>query len=179
MEESPLKKLVLANRDFHSGYLTKALSYDQIQITINKIVNRLKKEIKNGLEFNAIACCGVSGTILAGAIAAKLGVDIVVVRKEAGGPHSSWHVEGRYGDVQYVILDDLIESGSTIRYIIDEIQKENEKLNFYNSIVPEKKISVCKAIVLYDDGVFSTSKDFYFLYDESDETTQIKGFRII
>ncbi len=168
-----LQKLIEENRDFRSDYLSNVLSYDKIPTTINEIIYRLKKEIKNGLEFNSIACCGISGSILAGAIAAKLGVDVVVVRKpndsngQIGGSHSSWRVEGRYGNVQYIIIDDFIDSGGTIRYIIDEIKRENNK--FKNN-----SISCCKGVVLYNPS-YKKSRESVFFYEKK----EIRVFNII
>lgn len=74
-------------------------------------------------QFDAIACTGLSGTLIAPIIAYHLSKPLIVVRKSnKESPHSGRLVEGA-DCVKYLILDDVISSGTTIRNIIANIKQ--------------------------------------------------------
>lgn len=80
---------------------------------------------KQNLYFDAIACCGTSGLMVAPNVAHLLKKNIIVVRKQIDG-YSDFMVEGA-NTHQYIILDDLVCSGSTIRHIIKTIKKDTPR----------------------------------------------------
>lgn len=87
--------------------------------------------------FDAIACRGLSGALVASIVAAKLDKPLVVVRKKIEGTHSSYGIEqGVAGPFRYVIVDDLIDKGGTVRAIIEKIKEREED-------------AVCVGIILY------------------------------
>ena len=77
---------------------------------------------KLDLEYTAIACCGASGMLVVPQIAELLKKNIILVRKDTGG-YSEFIVEGTPAK-NYIIVDDLICSGNTIKYIINSIKNE-------------------------------------------------------
>lgn len=82
------------------------------------------RKIKN--DFDAIACCGTSGLIVVPQIAEILDKHILIIRKDCScgsRPYSTFIVEG-VPPRKYVIIDDLICSGTTIRYIMQQIKEE-------------------------------------------------------
>jgi len=72
--------------------------------------------------FDSIACCGVSGLMVVPQIAELLNKNIVVVRK-GERCYSEFRTEG-VAPFQYIILDDLICSGGTVRHIKKVIKDE-------------------------------------------------------
>lgn len=95
----------------------------------------LKKEIAlavkslKDLQFKSIAFRGVSGALVAPAVAVRLKKGLILVRKGSkDSQHSTYRVEGHrlIGPQKYVIIDDFPSSGDTIRKIIKEI---SENLN--------------------------------------------------
>lgn len=72
--------------------------------------------------FDSIACCGISGLMVVPQIAELLNKHIVIVRK-AEKCYSEFRTEG-VAPFRYVILDDLICSGSTVRHIKKTIAEE-------------------------------------------------------
>lgn len=72
--------------------------------------------------FDSIACCGVSGLMVVPQIAEILNKNIVVVRK-GEKCYSEFRTEGA-APFQYIILDDLICSGSTVKHIKRVIKDE-------------------------------------------------------
>jgi len=75
-------------------------------------------------EFDAIAFRGLSGALLAPIVALQMGKTLIAVRK-GESTHSSRDVEGDYGARRYVIIDDIVSSGDTVRAIIADIKTEN------------------------------------------------------
>jgi|TARA_B100001094_G_scaffold158506_1_gene153425 adenine/guanine phosphoribosyltransferase-like PRPP-binding protein len=72
--------------------------------------------------YDAIACCGTSGLMVVPQIAELLKKNIIVVRKNTDG-YSDFMVEGA-STRQYIIIDDLVCSGGTVKHIIKNIKEE-------------------------------------------------------
>ena len=86
--------------------------------------------------FDSIVCCGTSGLLVAPQIAEILDKPIVVVRKDIdpdGFPqkcYSDFGVEGVVPN-RYIIVDDFICTGNTIRYIMDSISEDSPSSRCY------------------------------------------------
>ena len=76
--------------------------------------------------FDSIACCGVSGLVVVPQIAELLDKHIVVVRKPDEERYSDFYVEG-VSPFRYIIVDDLICSGNTLKWIRQAIHEDNPK----------------------------------------------------
>jgi len=90
----------------------------------NKIIIRAicdLRKIQN--TFDSIACCGTSGLMVVPQIAELLNKHIIVVRKKGEKCYSEFVTEG-VAPYQYIIIDDLICSGSTVRHIKKAIKDE-------------------------------------------------------
>jgi adenine/guanine phosphoribosyltransferase-like PRPP-binding protein len=68
------------------------------------------------LEFDAIACRGLSCLLIAPIVAMRLNKTLIIIRK-GEKTHSTRVLEGDHGAKQYLILDDFIDSGDTVREI--------------------------------------------------------------
>ena len=101
-------------------HLDPVLNPTHIAATVKKMVTVLRKRIKKGDDFDAIAVRGLSGTLIAPVLALKLKKTLLVVRK-GEDCHSSQTVEGDYGARSYVIVDDFVSSGRTVRAITEEL----------------------------------------------------------
>jgi orotate phosphoribosyltransferase len=86
---------------------------------IIKAVCDLRK-IKN--EFDSIACCGISGLMVVPQIAELLNKNILIIRKNEKR-YSEFRTEG-VAPLHYVVIDDLICSGTTINHITSIIKDE-------------------------------------------------------
>jgi adenine/guanine phosphoribosyltransferase-like PRPP-binding protein len=78
---------------------------------------RLSVEALKNHKFDTIAFSGMSGAILAPAVALKMNKALALVRKMADSSHSKSRVEGNCAVNKYVIIDDFIETGATRDYI--------------------------------------------------------------
>lgn len=72
--------------------------------------------------FDSIACCGTSGLMVVPQIAELLDKHIVVVRKNERS-YSDFKIEG-VSPYRYIIIDDLVCSGRTVRHIKNNIKAE-------------------------------------------------------
>lgn len=82
----------------------------------NKIIIKAVCDLRKIADsFDSIACCGVSGLMVVPQIAELLNKNIVVVRK-GEKCYSEFLTEGA-APFRYIILDDLICSGGTVRHI--------------------------------------------------------------
>lgn len=103
------------------------------------MVTRIE-EIQRLTGVTALAACGNSGLPLVGAIAALMRMPFYAVRKGRDPGHDSRKVNGftPLGGCSYLIIDDLISSGTTVKKIYSTIR----------SVAPEAKPG---GILLYTD----------------------------
>jgi adenine/guanine phosphoribosyltransferase-like PRPP-binding protein len=76
--------------------------------------------------FDSIACCGVSGLMVVPQVAELLNKHIVIIRKKDEQCYSEFSIEG-VSPFRYIILDDLICSGNTVRRIQRTISSEHPR----------------------------------------------------
>jgi adenine/guanine phosphoribosyltransferase-like PRPP-binding protein len=82
----------------------------------NKIIIKAVCDLRKISDsFDSIACCGVSGLMVVPQIAELLNKNIIVVRK-GERCYSEFRTEG-VAPFRYIILDDLICSGGTVKHI--------------------------------------------------------------
>jgi len=103
-------------------HLVPMLNPKQARYTVKQVIKMIRTM---GLRFDAIACRGVSGLLIAPGVALRLNKTLLKVRKKKEEAHSSFLVEGDRGAKRYIILDDFIESGDTVKEIAKAIHKVN------------------------------------------------------
>ncbi len=99
-----------------SGYFDSAVR------DVYRLVTEAKDNLKNH-RFDAIACQGVSGLILAPILAWELDVRLIIVRKTLSGSHASSMIEGEvaYGD-RILFVDDFTSGYNTYGRVRDQIK---------------------------------------------------------
>lgn len=90
------------------------------------IIEAYTKLQKLDFWFDAIACCGTSGLVIVPQLAELLKKNIIVIRKSNDNGYSDFIVEGA-NTTQYIIVDDLICSGGTVKHIIKSIRQETPR----------------------------------------------------
>lgn len=133
------------------SYLYDYISTSGYDRTVKSIVENLK-----GVKFDAIVVTGVSGLLFGPTVAYKLGKKLVIVRKQNDSSHSSERIEGEfsYGD-KFVILDDLVESASTVLKILEAV--DSSRLN-----------TMFVGIYLYSGGYFTDTTNCWWFYKIGD-----------
>lgn len=100
-------------------YLHEAFDRRSRTSTINWVTRQLAH-----IDCDAIVFCGVSGALVAPTVAHLTGKSIIVVRKESELCHSSMKIESSNTRCsKYVIVDDFIATGTTVRFIIEQMLK--------------------------------------------------------
>lgn len=105
--------------DLITSYLRSSLNSLDRKNVIKKLITNIKRA---KLIFDAVAFTGMSGALIAPDIADKLKKQLILVRKK-DKKHSCYDVEGYYGGSKYIIIDDGISSGDTIKYIKKQIKE--------------------------------------------------------
>lgn len=90
----------------------------------NKIIIKTVCDLRKiSDQFDSIVCCGTSGLLVVPQIAEILDKHIVIVRKPSDKRYSVFDMEGVV-PYRYVIVDDLVCSGNTIKLIKNTIHEE-------------------------------------------------------
>lgn len=140
---------------FHPGYEEAVFRPDKFKKLVKQMAEGLDR-LKNITPFQALAASGQSGFMLIGALSYEIGVPIITVRKTNEEATTMERVSGYLGADSYVIVDDLIGSGRTIKHIVDSIEHRRIKINGdeYNRMWKVKDVAgklKPAAIVLYND----------------------------
>ena len=102
-----------------SSHTCHVLNHKERNKIIIKAVCDLRKVADS---FDSIACCGVSGLLVVAQVAELLNKNIIVVRK-GEKCYSEFRTEG-VAPFRYIILDDLICSGGTVKHIKRVLKEE-------------------------------------------------------
>ena len=118
-----------------------------------KAVVKLRRKLK----FQCLAATGNSGVLLAGAVSYKLGIPLLIVRKKGDDCHDSLRVNGyrTNGQCRYLIVDDLIASGDTVRRImklVDDGHKYDMENRSWDTTIHDNEPPVCAGILLYSSN---------------------------
>ena len=113
-----------------SSYLKKVFDHNEAKKYINFISKKIK-EINNNTKkedrINAIAFSGNSGAGIAFPVSYKTGLPLICIRKSNEACHGQLieasPLLGKWDHLNYIIIDDLICSGSTIRRIVTAIKE--------------------------------------------------------
>lgn len=124
-----------------SCYLEKVMDPQNLP----KVVRRFACVVrKSKIEFEAIAFRGMSGALVAPMLAHHMKKGLLVVRKPSEQSHGA-KVEGMIDAERYIIVDDFISSGKTVK----EIQ---ETIHHYRKAINEPVSAKCVGIFLYGRG---------------------------
>lgn len=110
---------------------------------------RNAKETLKGVDFNTVACRGVSGMAFAPVLAYAMKKRLIIVRKTIMGSHAYSMIEGAFlpGD-RYICVDDFRSSGQTVGLTIANIRRHASHYS------PEYA-----GTYLYNDDKFTTNYD--------------------
>ncbi len=95
----------------------------------NKVIFSAIDRLRNiDKQFDTIACCGTSGLLVVPQISEILKKNILVIRKKHEKRYSPFEYEGVVPK-NYIIIDDLICSGQTVKHILNTISRECSRSN--------------------------------------------------
>lgn len=131
--------------EISTDYLRKVYSVEDFARMIPAAVKKIKAFRKKH-PFDAIAFTGTSGAAAAFTLSYKLKIPVINVRKGKTGSHYYRDLEGCINAKKYLIVDDFIESGTTMNRIIRTI-KDNIK-------------AAPVGIFLYSDASYMTRQSY-------------------
>lgn len=105
------------------NYTSQIFDPRQFQDLVNNMSRKiLQLQVK--LKLNCIAATGNSGLLLAGAVGFQTKLPFFAVRKKSDSSHDPKMVNGFIPKLgaRYLIIDDLIDTGLTIRRIVRRMQ---------------------------------------------------------
>lgn len=106
----------------HPAYTSPVFSAD-FQKTVDKTINKLN-QMKALHSFDAIAGTGLSSIPLIGAVSAITGIKMLLTRKPSDKTHDNHKANGYLGCERYVVIDDLIDSGATLKGVCSAINHQ-------------------------------------------------------
>jgi len=104
-------------------YTKQVFVHKSLKALVKKVLPKVRS-LKRSLKFNALAVRGHSGIIVGTVLSYQTGIPLLVVRKPGESRHDSLHVNGNIpNECRYLIVDDLISTGSTIRFISNKLKE--------------------------------------------------------
>ncbi len=110
------------NDDIVTNYLRDVYNVGTFELTVVTAKQKLEKFMQIE-SFDAIAFTGNSGAALAYPLSYLLRIPLICVRKSIKSSHFKGLVEGCYGANRYIIIDDFVATGSTIKKIQKAVKK--------------------------------------------------------
>ena len=96
--------------------------------TSKLVIKHLIRMIKiTGVKFDTIVFMGISGSLVAPIVAQKMNKHLLVARKLGENNHSCMRLEGHIDSHKFIIIDDLISTGDTIKAIFEAIDESVKK----------------------------------------------------
>lgn len=142
------KKKALPDYRIGSSYGWTTYSVDDWTRRLQRIAVKIEL-LQETHKIDALALRGSSGMMAGAVLSVALQMPVIYVRKPGeyahGGPVES---NSREPIKSYLIVDDFIDSGSTIREIVDAIDRDAEE---ERSVAPK-----CVGVLLYNDYSITT-----------------------
>lgn len=101
-----------------TDYLRRVLEPVSFKKTLKALVKRLDK-YKD--DFDTIVFRGMSGALIGPALAVEMNKQMLLIRKDKQC-HSAYLCEGNHDLEKYIVVDDLVCTGDTMRAINKEVQ---------------------------------------------------------
>jgi len=124
------------------SYFSKALTYSN---------RKLLSEFRAGtadVSFDTIVGTGLSGTVYVSRVAPTVGSKFAIVRKpDDQSTHSCYRIEGSVG-LEYIIADDFVYSGRTVRRVIERMREEYPWSKFMGVWTYEAQVFKSRAYIL-------------------------------
>jgi orotate phosphoribosyltransferase len=120
-KKKPAKKTTKIRHEIQTSYLGRVYGQGFLKL-VPAAVARLKA-FRRKHPFDALAFTGSSGAALAFPLSYLMKLPLIHVRKSDKN-HYGGSIEGTVSSKRYVIVDDFIASGTTVRRILKAIKKE-------------------------------------------------------
>ena len=126
---------------FHTGYFDKALN------NLDQVVEAASEDLMKVANVDTLVGTGFSGAVVVPYLAARLGLNFVLVRKPGDDSHHGRDcLVGNLGE-RWVFVDDFISSGATRRRVVAKVREQATERGFLTQYIGD---------YLYRDSQFNT-----------------------
>lgn len=135
----------------HAHYLLPLLDGPSAAKQLDRFIKLIQG---SKVDFKYVVVRGLSGVLMGTLVATKMGKSLAIVRKTTEGSHG-FSVEaggGTWGDTMkgnFIIIDDLIDSGATVHSILTEMKDYNILCSgvflYYDSNKNGKRLQECSS----------------------------------
>ena len=112
--------------------------------TASVVADAIKTKTPNA---KCVVVCGMSGAVIGAVVSTLTDLPMVIVRKQKEDTHSWYREQGNssaIGNGNYVIIDDLIDSGKTVDWIVERTSRANH----HDLIIVDEVTGKCWRLVL-------------------------------
>ncbi len=133
----------------------KTLGCDYLPMRKVELSKAIKRTIKklSAIDFDTIVYSGHSGSLVSVPVAISMGKELTLIRKAYDRSHSVSMIEG-VCPKKFVIVDDCIQTGDTIRRILKKVDK----------LSVGKRYPHFKGVYLYNERDFLEPEELFCSY---------------
>lgn len=121
------------------SYLDKVYDPKGYPRLVERVIKRVEK-LRKKLKFDTIAFRGSSGAAMAFPVACRLRLKLAHVHKTKSHAYRQGDVEGTDEARRFLIIDDFVESGSTLKKIVQSMDRAYGLKN-----------ALCVGVLLYNE----------------------------
>lgn len=113
-----------------SSYIRTGFDKAHIKRVVSSFSNILRDNVFG--EFDGIVCRGTSGLIIAPLLAYEFDKKLLVTRKRGDNSHANAVIEGAADIEKFIIVDDFVSTGNTLKAILNSFEEERNVYSNYN-----------------------------------------------
>lgn len=106
----------------NSTYLAHVFEPEILKKT-SELARKQIRKFQKKYPFDTLVFTGVSGMSLGFILSRDLGIPVLLIRKSGERSHANGIIEGYCTGKSYLIVDDFVDTGSTIRRIVRRMNK--------------------------------------------------------
>ena len=128
-----------------ADYIKPVTLNAQRQIVMTNLLALINE---SGVEFDTVVFVGASGALMGPEVASRLNKEMLLVRKDSDSNHSSCWAEG-HGDIKrFIVVDDLIATGRTMKILFEKMaaklpQAKGVGIFLYNDCGSDSSMAPC------------------------------------
>jgi orotate phosphoribosyltransferase-like protein len=116
----------------HNSPIQKPEVLRRAVTALSRDIRSFNESLPKDQKIDVIVCCGISGAAVAFPVSLETGIPVWVVRKVKEMTHSPHDVDRHFFSsedemikcpdvLRYIIIDDIVDTGATIRWIIEKM----------------------------------------------------------
>jgi adenine/guanine phosphoribosyltransferase-like PRPP-binding protein len=141
------------------------ISKNQFKPTVKTTVTAIRR-LKKILGFEQIVCTGISGQSIAWPVGYVTDIPVAVVRRKGEKQHHGYDVENFNRSRKFIILDDFVSSGDTIKHVLKTLSED------------DRDTQLCVGVYCYSvwdsAGYVTFNRRKYFVYSKTSKKVRVE-----